>query len=129
MTNLPTKSEMGGDPNGVQRRKQELERVLDDFDERTGKKPKSREIPKVKEKPEEHEEQEHNFYKESPEMKARQAAFDETIKNRSAKSWQSGPVSKKDRLLAWHKALGSPQHVIDAELKDLEDLEDQETRK
>jgi hypothetical protein len=63
------------------------------------------------------------FYQEKPEQKAQQDAFDQALKNVTAPgtgTWQAGPVSKRDRLISWHKALGSPQHVVDAELKALE---------
>lgn len=66
------------------------------------------------------------FYKEDPKMAARQDAFDQAARNvpaQGAGTWQAGPVSKKDRLLAWHKALGTPKHVVDAEVKALEEQE------
>jgi hypothetical protein len=66
------------------------------------------------------------FYKETPEQKKQQEAFDLAMKNVKAPgtgTWQAGPVSKRDRLIAWHRSLGSPKHVVDAELAQLEQQE------
>ncbi|MFB3764832.1 MAG: hypothetical protein ACE14P_06235 [Methanotrichaceae archaeon] len=128
-TPLPSTSQMGGDPNGHQKRKQEVERLLDEFDARTGKTPKPRDIPEIKKKAPEPEKEGPNFYKTTPEMEAKQEEYDRALKGDRSKgpgTWQTAPVSKKERLLAWHKSIGSPQHVIDAELKQ---LEEQEARK
>ena len=48
------------------------------------------------------------------------------VKDPGTGTWQATPPTKRERLLAWHKALGSPKHVVDAELKA---LEEQEARK
>jgi len=53
-------------------------------------------------------------------------AFDQAMKNIKdprTGTWQATPPTKMERLLAWHKALGSPKHVVDAELKALEEQE------
>lgn len=66
------------------------------------------------------------FYKETESMKKQQDAADALIRNRPAQgagTWQAGPVSKKDRLLAWHRSLGSPKSVVDAEIAALEKQE------
>jgi len=119
-------------------RQQELDRLQDAFDLQTGRKSKPtpwHKEPKLSKGKQEAldaldpKESQPSFYKESPEMAKRQQQFDETIHNRPAQgvgTWQATPVSKKERLLAWHKALGSPQHVVDVELKA---LEQQEARK
>jgi hypothetical protein len=66
------------------------------------------------------------FYKETPEQKTQQDAFDKALKNVTAPgtgTWQATPPTKKEKLLAWHKALGSPKHVVAAELAQLEQQE------
>ncbi|MDD2754403.1 MAG: hypothetical protein PHS80_02630 [Methanothrix sp.] len=66
------------------------------------------------------------FYKETEAMKKQQDAFDLALKNVKAPgtgTWQATPPTKKEKLLAWHKALGSPKHVVDAELAQLEQQE------
>jgi len=66
------------------------------------------------------------FYSETPEQKKQQEAFDQAMKNIKdprTGTWQATPPTKMERLLAWHKALGSPKHVVDAELKALEEQE------
>jgi len=45
------------------------------------------------------------------------------IKDPGAGTWQATPPTKRERLLAWHRSLGSPKHVVDAELKALEEQE------
>ncbi len=112
----------------------EMERLQDEFDRATGKlreatpwhkEPKLNKAQKqALDAQEPQEKRSGGFYKESPEMAARQKEFDEAVHHRPAQEWQTGPVSKKERLLAWHKSLGSPQHVIDAELKALEEQEE-----
>jgi len=56
---------------------------------------------------------------ESPEMKARQDNFDRIVKNRLSPRYQHGPVSQEERLRAWHRALGSPQYVVETEIAQL----------
>jgi hypothetical protein len=66
------------------------------------------------------------FYKETPEQKAQQDAFDQAIKNikdPGTGTWQATPPTKKDRLIAWHRSLGSPKSVVDAEIAALEQQE------
>jgi len=38
---------------------------------------------------------------------------------------QAGHLSKRERLLAWHRSLGTPKHVVEAELNALEEQEAQ----
>jgi hypothetical protein len=131
---------MGGLLNPKKKREAELAALMDEFDTRTGTKPrvptpwhKEPKLSKGKQEAldalEPQKKRSGGFYQEKPEQKAQQDAFDQALKNVTAPgtgTWQAGPVSKRDRLISWHKALGSPQHVVDAELKA---LEQQETRK
>jgi len=138
-TSLPTQGQKGGLQNSKKKREAELAALIDEFDKRTGMKPREpapwHKDPKLSKGKQEAldaldpKESQPSLYKESPEMAKKQQQFDDTIHNRPAQgvgTWQATPVSKKERLLAWHKALGSPQHAVDAELKA---LEPQETRK
>jgi len=113
-------------------RQQEMDRRQDAFDLATGK--KSHPAPWHTEKglskatkqaldSLEPQKKSGGFYKETEAMKKQQDAFDQTMKNikdPGTGTWQATPPTKKERLLAWHKSLGSPQHVIDAELAQLE---------
>lgn len=136
MTSLPTKEQMGGAQNPIQKRKLELERLQDEFDRATGKlrdpTPWHKEPRLSKGKQEALDAQEPKqkrsggFYEETTEQRTKQEAFDNALKDTPSSgtgTWQAGSVSKKDRLLAWHKSIGSPQHVIDAELDQLEEQE------
>ena len=60
------------------------------------------------------------FYKEPPELKSRVDKLIENAKHiQEPPKFKLGPVTEEERLLAWHKAIGSPQHVIDYELQEL----------
>jgi len=120
-------------------RQQELDRLQDAFDLQTGRKSKPtpwHKEPKLsKGKQEALDQQEPQqrksggFYKETPEQKKQQDAFDQAMKNvkdPGTGTWQATPPTKRERLMAWHRSLGSPKHVVDAELKA---LEEQEARK
>ncbi len=119
-------------------RQQELDRLQDQFDLATGKKSHpapwhtERGLSKATKQALdalEPQKKSGGFYSETPQQKAQQDAFDQAMKNikdPGTGTWQATPPTKKERLLAWHKALGSPQHVVDAELKA---LEEQEARK
>jgi len=66
------------------------------------------------------------FYKETEAMRKQQEAFDKAIKNikdPGTGTWQATPPTKKERLLAWHRSLGSPKSVVDAEIAALEQQE------
>ena len=137
-TSLPTPDQMN--PNSRKSKDQEMERLQQQFDAATGRGPATKE-PWHNEKGlskatrdlldslEPEQKKSGGFYKESPEMAARQDQFDAAVKNVPATgtgTWKAGPMSKRDRLLAWHKSLGTPMAVVDAELKA---LEEQEARK
>jgi hypothetical protein len=65
---------------------------------------------------------EQRFYHESPELKARVDRLTEASKHLQAVPvYKLGPVSDEEKLLAWHKAIGSPQRVIDFELQQLKE--------
>jgi len=122
-------------------RQQEINRLLDQFDQATGRKSKdqkpqpwhdesklSKKTKEALDALEPKEKMSGGFYKETPEQKARQDAFDKAVKDIPAPgtgTWRVSPISKKDRLLAWHKALGTPAHVVEQELKALEQQESQ----
>lgn len=118
-------------------REQEINRLIDEFDGRTGRKPQSPAEPLhdesklSKETIEaldafdalEAKKKSGGFYKETFLQKLQQDAFDQLVKNGvqgQGGKWVTGPITKKERLLAWHKALGTPQHIVDAEIQDLE---------
>lgn len=66
------------------------------------------------------------FYKETETMKKQQEAFDQAMKNiqdPGTGTWQATPPTKEERLLAWHRSLGSPKSVVDAEIAALEQQE------
>jgi len=116
-------------------RQQELDRLQDQFDLATGR--KSHPAPWHTEKglskatkqalaALEPQKKSGGFYKETEAMRKQQDAFDQAMKNikdPGTGTWKAGPVSKRDRLLAWHRSLGSPKSVVDAELKALEEQE------
>jgi len=116
----------------------EMDRMQDQFDLATGR--KSKPTPWHTEKglsqatkqaldSLEQQKKSGGFYHETEAMKKQQDAFDQTLKNikdPGTGTWQTTPPTKKERLLAWHRSLGSPKHVVDAELKA---LEEQEARK
>lgn len=127
-TLLPTKEQMGGVQNPIQKRKLELEKLQDEFDLKTGKKsipsPWHREKNLSKTTKQaldalDPKEKEPTLYKESPEMKAKQKEFDDLIHHRSAQEWQAGPVTPEERLRSWHKALGTPAHIVEQEVAQL----------
>jgi hypothetical protein len=63
---------------------------------------------------------EQRFYKETPELKARVDRMIEEAKHISdPPKFKLGPVSEEEKLLAWHKAIGSSQRVIDYEIEEL----------
>lgn len=119
-------------------RQKEIEALLDDFDSRTGKNPRDKQaqplhdesklskktrdlLDQQEQKPKP--QKSGGFYQETAAQKVLQDKFDQTLKHIPANgtgTWQATPPTKKERLLAWHKSLGSPQHVIDAELAQLE---------
>jgi len=114
----------------------EMDRLQDQFDLQTGKKShpapwhKEPKLSKVKQEALDQQEPQQRksggFYKETPELKAQQDAFDKALKNvkdPGTGTWQATPPTKRERLLAWHRSLGSPKHVVDAELKALEEQE------
>jgi len=113
----------------------EMDRLQDQFDLQTGK--KSHPAPWHTEKgiskstkqaldALEPQKKSGGFYVESEAMRKQQDAFDQAMKNVKGPgtgTWQATPPTKKERLLAWHRSLGSPKHVVDAELKALEEQE------
>jgi len=114
----------------------EMERLQDAFDLQTGRKSKptpwhtekglSKSTKQALDQSQEPQKKSGGFYKETPEQKKQQEAFDQAMKNikdPGAGTWQATPPTKRERLLAWHRSLGSPKHVVDAELKALEEQE------
>lgn len=120
-------------------RQKEINALLDEFDSRTGRRPKDTEPQplhnesKLSKKTrdaldalESKQKGSGGFYTEKPSQKLQQEAFDKLVKNPAVSgtgTYKLGPVSARERLLAWHRSLGSPQHVIDQELKALEQQE------
>lgn len=126
MTDIPSASEMSPEAKAI--RKIELQQMNDLADRRLGRdtsplfteKNLSKATKEALASVEPIKPKEGTFYKETPEMTARQDSFDKFVKNRSdAPKFQHGPVSKLDRLLAWHKGIGSNQAVIDYEVAQL----------
>jgi len=113
----------------------EMDRLQDQFDLATGK--KSKPTPWHTEKglskatkqaldSLEPQKKSGGFYKETEAMKKQQEAFDQAMKNikdPGTGTWQATPPTKKDRLIAWHRSLGSPKSVVDAEIAALEQQE------
>lgn len=63
---------------------------------------------------------EQRFYKEPAELKVRVDKMMEQAKHISdPPKYKLGPVSDEEKLLAWHKSLGSSQRVIDFEIEEL----------
>lgn len=134
-TSLPSPDQMN--PSSRKSKDLERERLQQQFDAATGRVPskptpwhKEPKLSKGKQKALDQQEPQQKksggFYKETPEQKKQQDAFDNALKNVTAPgtgTWQATPPTKKEKLLAWHKALGSPKHVVDAELKALEEQE------
>lgn len=115
------------------KREQEIETLLDQFDQATGRASKPQplhdesKLPKktrdLLDQQEQKPQKSGGFYQETAAQKVLQDKFDQTLKHIPANgtgTWQATPPTKKERLLSWHKSLGSPQHVIDAELAQLE---------
>jgi len=123
-------------------RQKEINALLDEFDSRTGRRPKDRKpqplhdesklSQKTKDLLDQLEPKQKGsggFYQETAEQKKQQDAFDKSLKNIPAVgtgTYKLGPVSKKRDSWPGTGGLGSPQHVIDAELAQ---LEKQEARK
>ena len=127
---LPTQDQMSPEQKAI--RKIELEQLNQECDRRAGRvtaigqawgteKNLSKEIVAVldslESKPRPTESTLHK--PESPEMKARQDQFDNIVKNRPSPHYKTGPISAEERLIAWHRHLGTPSHIVDAELKQL----------
>lgn len=140
MTTTPLYSPEHFEPR--KNRKQEIERILDSFDAATGRKPRSPAEPResfytekhispaskklLNEIDPKHGPEKKELTDKQRAMERKQEQFDLLLKDNDgegAGKWQTGPVSKRDRLLAWHKSLGSPQHVVDAEINALEQQE------
>ncbi|MDM7912454.1 MAG: hypothetical protein QUS09_05090, partial [Methanotrichaceae archaeon] len=121
--------EMGGAQNPKEKRKAELAALMDEFDLKTGKKsiptpchkePRLNKAQRIAlDAQEPREKGSGGFYKESPEMKAKQKKFDEAVHHRPAQEWQAGPVTPEERLRSWHKALGTPAHIVEQEVAEL----------
>jgi len=134
-TSLPSPDQMN--PSSRKSKDLEMERLQQQFDQRTGRVPSkpqpwhteknlSKATRDLLDAQEPQQKRSGGFYKENPEQKAQQDAFDQALKNVTAPgtgTWQATPPTKKERLLAWHRSLGSPKHVVDAELKALEEQE------
>lgn len=133
-THIPSPGEMSGLQNPKKKREAELARLMDEYDARVGIKPKtpdpwhsekglSKSTKQSLDALEPKQKKSGGFYQESEKQKAEQDAFDQAlkdIKDPGTGTWQATPPTKRQRLLAWHKSLGSPQHVIDQELAQLE---------
>ncbi len=123
-------------PSSRKNRQQEINRLLDQFDQATGWKSRdqksqpwhdesklSKKAKEALDALEPKEQRSGGFYKETPEQKAKQDAFDKAVKDIPASdtgTWQAGHLSKRDRLLAWHRSLGTPKRAVEAEMKQLE---------
>ena len=139
-TPLPTNEQMGGAQSPVKKREAELAAIMDKYDQQLGLKQKEptpwHKEPKLSNDKKEaldalepKERGSGGFYKETPEQKKQQEQFDQSlkdVKDPGTGTWQATPPTKKERLLAWHKSLGSPQHIIDAELAQLKEQEGQQ---
>lgn len=133
-TSLPSQDQMSGLQNPKKKREAELARLMDEYDARVGIKPKtpdpwhsekglSKATREALDALEPQQKGSGGFYTEKPSQKLQQEAFDKLVKNpvvSGTGTYKLGPVSARERLLAWHRSLGSPQHVIDQELAQLE---------
>ncbi len=118
----------------------EMERLQDEFDLRTGKKsipsPWHRESKLSKGKQqaldaqEPKEKKSGGFFKESPEMAAKQKEFDEALKDIKSpdSTWQPNPVTPEERLRSWHRALGTPSHIVEQEVAELKQRQEAKKR-
>ena len=100
----------------------EMERLQDQYDLATGR--KSKPTPWHKEPKLSKGKQEALDQQEPQQRKS--GAFDQALKNTPAPgtgTWQATPPTKRERLIAWHRSLGSPKHVVDAEIAALEQQE------
>lgn len=118
----------------TEKRKLELERLNEEMDKALGLKPGSKATPwsgteknlskETKKALDalELKEQKPTSYKESPEMKARQDAFDRALKHRpdpGTGTWKAAPDDPVSVLESWHRAVGTPKHIAEAEIQDL----------
>jgi len=126
-------------PNPRKNRQQELEALQDSFDQATGRRSKGRQADPwhredglsqatkdLLDQLEPKQKGSGGFYQETAKQKKQQEAFDQAVKNIPANgtgTYKLEPVSPKERLLAWHKSLGTPAHVVEQELKALEQQE------
>lgn len=135
-THLPTKQEMN--PADSAKKKADMEKLQDEYDRKLGLKPNQYTTPwhgeenvspsakKLLDALDSKTSNGSKLTKLSPDQEKKQKEFDDLVKHRpdtGTGTWKAEPVSKKERLLAWHKALGSPKAVVDAELRDLEKQE------
>ena len=130
MTDLPSQQEMSPEQKAIS--KIELQQLNDLADKATGRvipigQPWHTERNLSKEtkaaldslEPKQPQKPESPLYKLPEGMDQKLKNFDEVIKNRPSPKPFMGPISAEDRLIAWHKSLGSPDRVLQAELKQL----------
>jgi len=137
-TSLPSPDQMN--PSSRKSKDLEMERLQQQFDQATGRAP-SKPLPWHTEKglskatrdlldaQEPQQKMFGGFYQEDPKMAARQDAFDSAVKNTPAQgagTYKLGPVPPEERLRSWHRALGTPSHIVE---KEVADLKEQEARK
>jgi hypothetical protein len=134
-TPLPSPDQMN--PSSQNNKKQEMEKLQQQFDQATGRVP-SKHQPWHTEKglskatrdlldaQEPQQKRSGGFYSETPEQKKQQDQFDAAVRNTPAQgagTYKLGPVTPEERLRSWHRALGTPSHIVEKEVADLKKQE------
>lgn len=134
-TSLPSPDQMN--PSSRKAKDQEMERLQQEFDQRTGRVPSkpqpwhtetnlSKATRDLLDAQEPQHKRSGGFYVEDPKMAARQDAFDAAVKNipaQGAGTYKLRPVTPEERLRSWHKSLGTPPHIVEKEVADLKEQE------
>lgn len=124
-------------PSSQNNKKQEMEKLQQEFDIRTGRVPSkpqpwhtekglSKATRDLLDAQEPKQKKSGGFYSETPEQKKQQDQFDATVKNipvQGAGTYKLGPVTPEERLRSWHRALGTPSHIVEKEVADLKKQE------
>lgn len=130
-TSLPSPDQMN--PSSQKNKNQEMERLQQEFDSRTGRatsnpqpwhteKGLSKATRDLLDAQEPQQKRSGGFYHEPEAVRMQQDAFDAAIKNipaQGAGTYKLGPVTLEERLRSWHRALGTPIHIVEQEVAQL----------
>jgi len=130
-TLLPSPDQMN--PSSRKSKDLEMERLQQQFDQATGRGPSKKEpwhnersLSKATrgllDAQEPQQKGSGGFYHEPEAVRKQQDDFDAAVKNTPAQgagTYNLGPVTPEERLRSWHRALGTPSHIVEQEVAQL----------